>query len=204
MILQGQADPSFIPRPLDIKIEAEECLGYVGEQVPVVLRIRNDDDRKIYLRLSIFLPPSEDEQGAFHFISTYTRTDGTDITAKYEDQESTSLLQDINLGPLEPSSVLEKTVFITFLSPGSKLIDFSLQASLSDDDFQRVEEINHTLTLDVEDPFEISTQVMYRHASRASKDDVDGWATVMSLLTLPGGRGMTIESIDIEAKVSHR
>lgn len=83
------------------------------------------------------------------------------------------------------------------------MIDISLQASLSDDDSQRIEEINHTFTLNVEEPFEVSTQVMYRHASRASVDGVEGWATVMSLLRLPGTRGMIIDSINIEAKVRH-
>jgi hypothetical protein len=83
------------------------------------------------------------------------------------------------------------------------MIDISLQASLGDDESERVEEVNHTLTLDVEDPFEISTQVMYRHASQASTEGVEGWGTVMSLLSLPGKRGMTIDSIEIEAKVSN-
>jgi hypothetical protein len=83
------------------------------------------------------------------------------------------------------------------------MIDISLQASLSDDESERVEEMNHTLTLDVEDPFELSTQVMYRHASQASNDGVEGWGTVMSLLSLPGKRGVTIDSIEIEAKVSY-
>jgi hypothetical protein len=83
------------------------------------------------------------------------------------------------------------------------MIDISLQASLSDDESERVEEMNHTLTLDVEDPFELSTQVMYRHASQASSDGVEGWGTVMSLLSLPGKRGVTIDSIEIEAKVSY-
>jgi hypothetical protein len=82
------------------------------------------------------------------------------------------------------------------------MIDISLQASLSDDESERVEEVNHTLTLEVEDPFEISTQVMYRHASKASSDGIEGWGTVMSLLSLPGKRGVTVESIEIESKVS--
>jgi len=123
--------------------------------------------------------------------------------AKYEEQESTSLLQDIDLGPLESSCSIDKIVHITSRSPGSKLIDVSLQASLSDDDSQRIEEVNHTINFEVEDPFDISTQVMYRHASRPSTDGVEGWATVMSLLNLSGTRGINIDSIEIEAKVSH-
>jgi len=83
------------------------------------------------------------------------------------------------------------------------MIDISVQASLSDDESERVEEVNHTLTLDVEDPFKLSTQVMYRHASKTASDGVEGWATVMGLLSLSDKRGMTVESIEIEAKVSH-
>jgi len=82
------------------------------------------------------------------------------------------------------------------------MIDISLQASLSDDESDRIEEVNHTLTLDVEDLFELSTQVMYRHASKSSGDGVEGWGTVMSLLSLPGRKGVTVDSIEIEAKVS--
>jgi hypothetical protein len=48
-----------------VKLEVAECLGYVGEQVPVVVKIQNDDDRKVYLRLSVFLPPNDDELGMF-------------------------------------------------------------------------------------------------------------------------------------------
>jgi len=84
------------------------------------------------------------------------------------------------------------------------MIDISVQASLSDDESERVEEVNHTLTLDVEDPFKLSTQVMYRHASKTASDGVEGWATVMGLLSLSDKRGMTVESIEIEAKVSKR
>jgi len=54
---------SFVPRPLDIKLDAPERSGYLGEQIPVMLKIRNDDDRRIFMRLSVFLPPSDDEQG---------------------------------------------------------------------------------------------------------------------------------------------
>jgi len=81
------------------------------------------------------------------------------------------------------------------------MIDISVQVSLSDDESGRVEEVNHTLTLDVEDPFKLSTQVMYRHASKAASDGVEGWASVMSLLSLSGKMGITVESIEIVAKV---
>ena len=68
----------------------------------------------------------------------------------------------------------------------------------------RVEEINHTVELAIEDPLEISSSVMYRHSSReAGGDGVEGWASVMSLLSV-SGRGMEVVSIDIEPKVCSR
>jgi hypothetical protein len=135
-----------------------------------------------------------------------------DLTASYEGQETTTLLQDLNLGQLEPSASTEKTINIRALYPGSKLIDFSLQASLSDlnasdgEEIQQVEEINHTASLDVVDPFELSSEVVYRHASRAvGEDGVEGWATVMSVVSMPeaGSRSVAVRKIEVEPKVSH-
>jgi hypothetical protein len=62
-----------VPRPLDVKLDIAERLGYVGEQVPVVIKIKNDDDRKVYLRLSVFLPPNDDEQGTSSSLSTMSK-----------------------------------------------------------------------------------------------------------------------------------
>jgi hypothetical protein len=53
-----------------VKLDIAECLGYVGEQIPVVIKIKNEDDRKLYLRLSVFLPPNDDELGRFSFLFT--------------------------------------------------------------------------------------------------------------------------------------
>jgi hypothetical protein len=56
-----------------VKLDIAECLGYVGEQIPVVIKIKNDDDRKVHLRLSVFLPPNDDEQGMFSSLSTMSK-----------------------------------------------------------------------------------------------------------------------------------
>ena len=72
-LLLKKADGSFVPRPLAVKLDIAECLGYVGEQVPVIIKIKNDDDRKVYLRLSVFLPPNEDEHGMFPSLSTISK-----------------------------------------------------------------------------------------------------------------------------------
>jgi hypothetical protein len=77
----------------------------------------------------------------------------------------------------------------------------TLYASLDENFEGRVEDINHTVELAVEDPFNISSNVMYRHASRPDGEDgIEGWASVMSLLSVTG-KGMIVESIDIAPKV---
>jgi hypothetical protein len=80
------------------------------------------------------------------------------------------------------------------------LIDLSIQVSLDDGLEGRAEEINHTVEVIIDDPFDLASSVMYRHSSNPDQG-AEGWATVMSLISVPGLRGMTIESIDIEAKV---
>jgi hypothetical protein len=37
--------------------------GYVGEMIPVTIKISNKDDRELFFRLSVFLPPGEEEDG---------------------------------------------------------------------------------------------------------------------------------------------
>lgn len=117
------------------------------------------------------------------------------------------------MGPLEPSAELEKTILVKAIYPGSKLIDFSLQASSTDldgvdserEEISKVQEFNHTATLEVVDPFEISSEVTFRHISAAvGEDGVEGWATVMSVITLPeaGSRSVNVQGITIEPKVS--
>lgn len=134
-----------------------------------------------------------------------------DLTASYEGQETTTLLQDLNLGQLEPSASMEKTINIKASYPGSKLIDLSLQASLGgldahdSEEIQQVQEINHTASLDVVDPFELSSEVVYRHASRAvGEDGIEGWATVMSVVSMPeaGSRAVAVQKVEVEPKVS--
>jgi hypothetical protein len=108
---------------------------------------------------------------------------------------------------------LEKTILVKAVYPGSKLIDFSLQASLTDldgvdserEEISKVQEFNYTTTLEVVDPFEISSGVTFRHTSVAvGEDGVEGWATVMSVITMPeaGSRSVSVKSITIDPKVS--
>ena len=85
-----------------------------------------------------------------------------------------------------------------------RVVDLSLQAGLASlvDETQRIEEVNHTVTIPIVDPLHASSRVMYRHGSRATGDDgVEGWATVFSTITVPGKRPITVQSIDLAAKV---
>lgn len=54
---------SFVPRPILVSLSSEVTEGYVGELVPVKFKMENKDDRKVFLRLSIFLQPDDEEDG---------------------------------------------------------------------------------------------------------------------------------------------
>jgi hypothetical protein len=48
---------------MDVKLDASVEAGYVGEQIPIIVKVHNHDDRKVSVRLSVFLPPGDEEQG---------------------------------------------------------------------------------------------------------------------------------------------
>lgn len=100
---------------------------------------------------------------------------------------------------------MDKVVYLRAAQPSTRIIDVSVQASLGEgaDESQAVEQINHTISVPIDDPLQVSSTVLYRHGSRATGDDgVEGWATVMSVLTMPGSRPLIIDDIKIEPKVS--
>lgn len=128
-----------------------------------------------------------------------------DTTIIHGDETSQSLIQDIDLGAIEATASVEATIYLLTQFASTRVIDFSLQASLTaaQDETQRIEEVNHTVSIPVIDPFRASSTVTYRHASQATgTDGVEGWATVMSLLLPTGHRPLTATNINIQAIVS--
>lgn len=128
-----------------------------------------------------------------------------DTTISFEEQSSQSLIQDIDLGTLDPQATIERTIHLQSPLASTRIVDFSLQAALSslEDEEQRIQEVNHTVSVPVVDPLQASSSVVYRHGSRATGEDgIDGWATVFSTITVPGLRLVKVAKVDIEAKVS--
>jgi hypothetical protein len=137
--------------------------------------------------------------------SRFRSADVVDTTITYGDETSHSLIQDIDLGAIGPSSSLDSVVYLRSPIASTRIIDFSLQASLTKavDELQRVEEVNYTVSVPVTDPLRFSSSVTYRHESKATgTDGVEGWATVISLLSVPGSRPLTVTNIKIQSNVS--
>lgn len=65
----------FVPRPLLVSISSEDIEGYVGELVPLRFKVQNEDEKKVFLRLSIFLQPSDEEDGMFSFSTPADQTE---------------------------------------------------------------------------------------------------------------------------------
>lgn len=132
---------------------------------------------------------------------------GVDTIISYGKQSSSTLIQDLDLGSVEPSSTIDQVLHLRSPIASMRVVDLSLEATLTDsiteDSPQHVEDINHTISLPISDPLTVSSSVIYRHKSSATESDgVEGWASVMSTLNVPGKRDLEIESITIEPRVS--
>lgn len=128
-----------------------------------------------------------------------------DTSISYGDQSSTSLIQDLDLGAIEPDSTIDQVIHLRSPFASTRIIDLSLEASLTDsrDETTHVEDIAHTLSIPISDPLDLASNVIYRHKSSATVEDgIEGWATVMSVLNVLGKRDLSIENIAIEARVS--
>lgn len=135
----------------------------------------------------------------------------TDSTISYGDQSSSSLIQDLDLGSIDPSSTIDHVVYLRSPVASTRIVDLSIEASLTDPNSgtgqersQHVEEISHTISIPISEPLDISSNVIYRHKSTSTGEDgVEGWASVMSVLDVPGTRDLEIEGITIEPRVSY-
>lgn len=131
-----------------------------------------------------------------------------DTSIEYENQRSASLIQDIKLGPIESSTTIDRVLYLRSPIASTRIVDLSIEASLTEatvdeDSTQQIEEIGHTLSIPISDPLDISSSVIYRHSSNATPEDgVEGWASVMSVVNVPGTRDLTIEDVSIEPRVS--
>ena len=130
-----------------------------------------------------------------------------------DNQTSSALIEDIEIGTIEPHQSTSKIVILKSPVAATKLIDFSLNTSLvesspsiaqrtTSDDAEgeaRIEESTHTAVIPVLDPFAVTYKVGY---SSTSEEPNEGSATVSSIITCPGPSTLRVQSVQVVAGVS--
>lgn len=121
-------------------------------------------------------------------------------------------LDGIDLGSLDPGQTATKTLILSPTVMATKIVEISLVARpLAADSGQGetdalAEELNKTVAIPVLDPFAISSTVRYlpsvHIASEEGKDGLTGEAIISSVITSPGPRPLTVESIEVIEAVS--
>ncbi|WWC90065.1 uncharacterized protein L201_004998 [Kwoniella dendrophila CBS 6074] len=189
---------NFIHQPHDLDVEVTHLpSAFIGEDVEVMVKATNNDERDMDVTLSVFLQPGDDGE----------EDDGS--TIHLDDESSSQLIKDISLGTLSPSSEITKIITLRAPIEGTKMLDFSIQTTTkipisqnqspkSDDVNQaiseRAEEINKTAVIPILRPFDVKMAVNYSHSFNSSKG---AQATVGILVEVTGPREIKIENIQL-------
>nr|XP_018263872.1 uncharacterized protein I303_03747 [Kwoniella dejecticola CBS 10117]OBR86030.1 hypothetical protein I303_03747 [Kwoniella dejecticola CBS 10117] len=188
---------NFVHQKHNLELEITHVpSAFVGEDVEVVIRATNADDRELDVTMSVFLQPGdgEEEDG-----STIT-TDGT---------SSSSLLTNISLGILAPGASTSKTIILQSPIESTKIPDFLIlsnskvhQSSLSPNpDNERTEETNRTAVIPVLRPFVVkmgtrySERLLHNQQEQGPEQGVE--AIVGILVEVPGPREVIVEKIEL-------
>lgn len=127
-----------------------------------------------------------------------------------DEQSSSTLLKDVELGTIRPGSSVEKSFFLHSPLPATKVIDVSLQSAVEGEtlpgedggaDMPRAEEIDKTIVIPVLAPFEVVSNVSYRNSLKATEQGMISEAVVSSLIATPGPRAIYVESIQLRKTV---
>ncbi|WRT67104.1 uncharacterized protein IL334_004070 [Kwoniella shivajii] len=168
--------------------------AFVGEDVEIMVKATNTDEREMDLALSVFLQPGDEEDD-----------DGS--TVAVEDQVSPTLIKDISFGVLAPSSTANRTIVLRSPIEGTKILDISVQSTIKlpsartlsptlyDQVPSHTEEVNRTVVLPVLKPFDVKMGVRY---SQRLADNDGAQAVVGVLVNLAGPRGVKVEKIELE------
>ncbi|GAA5850035.1 hypothetical protein JCM8547_000988 [Rhodosporidiobolus lusitaniae] len=121
----AQADAAVcrvLRRDLRTSVEtAFEGPAYLGEQFPIDVNVKNEDEVDVQVFLVLFLQPGDD---------------GTQNRVLVDEHPSTSVIESLSLGTLTPGSSLRKTFYLESLSlPGARNVDVTIRTipTLSDD-----------------------------------------------------------------------
>jgi hypothetical protein len=206
---------SFETKPHVVEMSVtHDPTAYAGERLPVLIKVENKDDRELQLRLSLFLQPSDEADGERHISDGSGGSESalTELgsTVTFDEQSSSTLLKDVDMGTIRPGSSVEKSFFLHSPLPATKVIDVSLQSAVEgetlpgeDDraDMPRAEEIDKTIVIPVLAPFEVVSNVSYRNSLKAADKGMISEAVVSSLIATPGPRAIWVESVQLRKTV---
>ncbi|CAK9782300.1 hypothetical protein CC85DRAFT_114458 [Cutaneotrichosporon oleaginosum] len=146
---------TFAPPPHAISLEVQPpSVGFVGESVPVTIRVASTDARALQLSLSVLLQPGEESDGS---------------TLAYGEERG-ALLKDIPLALVDGAA--EAVVHLVSPAAENKMLDVSLISTANGVE----QEMTHTAVVSVIEPFSlsISTQPVKAGALLAATLSVRG------------------------------
>ncbi|OWZ51735.1 hypothetical protein C351_03530 [Cryptococcus neoformans c8] len=187
----------FGPQPHAVDLQVlHHPFAFVGETLPIEVKVANNDDRKMNVALSVFLQPTEDGED-----------EGSIIEAG--ENRSSTLLQNIPLGLLEPGASSSQSIKLFVPKECTKIVDFSLQSttqipspSNSLDTFptlDRTEEVSRTVVIPVPRPFVVESSVKLTH-----KGKIGGEGVVGLTVKVGGPRGMIVEGLELVANADDK
>ncbi|KAI0669705.1 Gryzun, putative trafficking through golgi-domain-containing protein [Trametes maxima] len=184
--------------------------AYIGEEFPIDINIRNEDDRELDVVLDVLLQPTEIDE-AVNYIAM-------------DDQRSTSLLKAVACGVLTPGASILKRLHLTNAgAPGERVVDNLLPvspksptspASPGGPPLVDKTETLRTLTVAVVQPIEAAHAVVYRRPTKLLpglldlamfegdvRDEAAAMeAVVTSTVTVVAPAGLVIESVVLHRK----
>ncbi|KAI0669719.1 Gryzun, putative trafficking through golgi-domain-containing protein [Trametes maxima] len=192
--------------------------AYIGEEFPIDINIRNEDDRELDVVLDVLLQPTEIDE-AVNYIAM-------------DDQRSASLLKAVACGVLKPgASVLKRLHLTNAGAPGECVVDISVQShataqlpvspksptsptSPGGPPLVDKTETLRTLTVAVIQPTEAAHAVVYRRPTKLLpglldlamfegdvRDEAAAMeAVVTSTITVVAPAGLVIESVVLHRK----
>ncbi|GAA5922303.1 uncharacterized protein JCM15063_003254 [Sporobolomyces koalae] len=192
---------SIMPRVLNLHVEVTHAApALVGERYPIQVDIRNDDEIEVDISFVGFVQPGEE---------------GSQTQLTLDEHTSSSLLDSIPLGTLEPGKSMCKTLFLhCMVAPGNRHLDLTIRSSpsscIADHPAKPIsKESNHSLVIPCAQPF-ISKFDAYVHPRKARSRPVlefekveEGWegsgeASVTIQLRAQGPQELEVFGFEID------
>ncbi|WWC69487.1 uncharacterized protein I206_103428 [Kwoniella pini CBS 10737] len=181
---------SFMHQPHNLDLQIDHVpSAFVGEDVEVIVKATNQDDREMDVTLSVFLQSGEGDED-----------EGSTLTI--QDDTSSSLLKDVSLGAVAPGSTISKIITLRSAVESTKILDISILSSIkmsqmsssSNTDDIRTEELIRTAVIPILRPFEVKMGIKY---SERLEDSQNVEAIVGILVEVPGPREIEVEKIEL-------